>query len=92
MGWPIHSRSIAQTAGGWLDSTTLNGAQGSPGIKRRSAATDHWHRMENDPGRPYVFRDAVVLLDDFFDEVERVLRERGIKTTVVTVEERGKRK
>ena len=51
-----------------------------------------WHGTENDPGRPYVFRDAVTLIDDFFNEVERALRERGIKTTVVTVEEKGKRK
>ena len=63
-----------------------------PRIKRRSAAADHWHRTENDPGRPYVFRDAVTLIDNFFDEVERVLRERRIKTTVVRVEEKGKRK
>jgi hypothetical protein len=67
-------------------------AGGGPRIKRRSAATDHWHRTENDPGRPYVFRGAVTLIDDFFDEVERVLRERGIKTTVVRVGEKGKRK
>jgi len=46
----------------------------------------------DDPGRPYVFRDAVTLIDDFFDEVERVLRKRGIKTTVVRVEAKGKRK
>ena len=70
-----------------------HGAQGGGSrIMRRSAATDHWHRTENDPGRPYVFRDAVTLIDDFFNEVERALRERGIKTTVVTVEEKGKRK
>jgi hypothetical protein len=68
------------------------GQGGGPRIKRRSAATDHWHRAENDPGRPYVFRNAVTLIDDFFDKVERVLRERGIKTTVVRVEEKGKRK
>jgi hypothetical protein len=37
-------------------------------------------------GRPYEFKDAETLLDDFFDEVERVLRERGIGTTVVQVE------
>lgn len=56
---------------------------GSP--KRR--ATDHWHRTETDPGRPYQFKDAETLIDDFFDEVERVLGERGIGTTVVAVEE-----
>jgi hypothetical protein len=37
-------------------------------------------------GRPYEFKDAETLLDDFFDEVERVLRERGIGTAVIQVE------
>jgi hypothetical protein len=31
--------------------------------------------------------NAETLIDDFFDEVERVLGERGISTTVVGVEE-----
>jgi len=30
------------------------------------------HRSEGDVGRPYEFKDAETLLDDFFDEVERV--------------------
>jgi hypothetical protein len=56
-------------------------------FKRRPKATDHWHQTENDPGRPYEFKDAATLIDDFLDEVERVLSERGIGTTVVKVEE-----
>ena len=56
-------------------------------FKAASSARDHWHRSENDPGRPYAFKDAETLIDDFFDEVERVLGERGIGTTVVDVEE-----
>jgi hypothetical protein len=52
-----------------------------------SPARDHWHRTGRDPGRPYAFKDAETLIDDFFDEVERVLNERGIGTTVVSVEE-----
>jgi len=56
-------------------------------FKAASSASDHWHRSENDPGRPYAFKDAETLIDDFFDEVERVLGERGIGTTVVDVEE-----
>ena len=40
--------------------------------------TDHWHRTMSDPGRPYAFKDAAGLIDDFFDEVERVLTERGV--------------
>ena len=46
--------------------------------KRKALATDHWHRTESDPGRPYAFKNAATLIDDFFDEVERVLTERGI--------------
>jgi hypothetical protein len=40
------------------------------------------HRTEDDPGRPYRFKDAETLIDDFFDEVERVLRDRGIGVQV----------
>jgi hypothetical protein len=56
-------------------------------FKRRPSATDHWHRTEYDPGRPYEFRDAATLIDDFLDEVERVLSERGVGTTIIRVEE-----
>lgn len=59
---------------------------GSP-YKSRHVASDHWHQTENDPGRPYAFRDAETLIDDFFDAAERVLSERGIAMTVTKVEE-----
>jgi hypothetical protein len=39
-----------------------------------------------------VFKDAATLIDDFFDEAERVLGERGIGMAVVEVEEIGKPK
>jgi len=52
--------------------------------KHRPRENDHWHRTEKDPGRPYLFTDAVTLVDDFFDEVKRVLGERGISMTVVS--------
>ena len=55
--------------------------------RRRQAASDHWHRTEKDPGRPYRFRGAEALLDDFFGEVERVLHERGIGPTVLGEED-----
>jgi hypothetical protein len=45
---------------------------------RRSQAHDHWHRSENDPGRPYVFTTAMQLLEDFWREVKRAADERGI--------------
>lgn len=57
-------------------------------IKRRPDARDHWHRTETDTGRPYAFKDANTLLQDFFREVRRVLADRGIPETVVRVEER----
>jgi hypothetical protein len=54
-------------------------------FKKRPSTKDHWHRTETDEGRPYAFKDAETLLDDFFDEVERVLTERGIPFEVVGV-------
>ncbi len=57
-------------------------------FKPASQVSDHWHRTEHDPGRPYGFKDAESLIEDFFDEVERVLGERGVRTAVIKVEER----
>jgi hypothetical protein len=57
-------------------------------FRRRSSASDHWHRTESDPGKPYVFKNADALLQDFFREVRRVLSERGISEMVVRVEEK----
>lgn len=61
-------------------------------FKRRGMFTDHWHTTDKDPGRPYVFEDAETLIDDFFDEVERVLRERGVGLHVIREEERKRSK
>jgi hypothetical protein len=76
------------------DGTRLVGFDNAHGVavagsryKQRPQAIDHWHRTEGDEGRPYEFKDAATLLDNFFDEVERVLRERGVGVTVVAVEE-----
>jgi hypothetical protein len=55
-------------------------------FKRRAATTDHWHRTAEDPGRPYHFKDAEALIDDFFNEVERVLRDRGVGLEVIQTE------
>lgn len=38
-------------------------------------AFDHKHRHVSDKGVPYEFRNAQQLLVDFFDEVDRVLKE-----------------
>lgn len=55
-------------------------------FKRRGKAIDHWHRTEKDRGRPYEFKDAETLIDDFFDEVERVLSERRVGLRIVDEE------
>lgn len=62
----------------------------SANFKPRGTTTDHWHRTADDPGRPYVFRGAEALLDDFFHEVERALRERGIDPQVIADSEKTK--
>jgi hypothetical protein len=59
-------------------------------LKQRPHASDHWHRAEGDAGRPYAFKDADTLLQDFFREVRRVLTDRGVSETVVSVEEEGR--
>jgi hypothetical protein len=60
-------------------------------FRKRPQANDHWHRTEHDPGRPYAFKDVETLIDDFFNEVDRVLAEHGIAATVIEVEESGGR-
>jgi hypothetical protein len=53
------------------------------GCKAKPAAHDHWHRTETDPGRPYEFRSALQLVQDFLDEVERILRGRGVSAVMI---------
>ena len=36
---------------------------------------DHWHRTTGDVGVPYAFETAHRLLEDFFAEVDRVIKE-----------------
>ena len=81
------------------DGTRLLGFDNAHGVaaagsrfKRPPDAHDHWHRTETDPGRPYAFKDAETLIDDFFGEVERVCAERGISSEVIEVEERRRLK
>jgi len=45
--------------------------------RRSSAAQDHLHR--EDVVRPYAYRDADSLLDDFWREVDAFLKKRGIE-------------
>jgi hypothetical protein len=58
------------------------------GRKKLPTAADHCHRTENDAGRPYKFIDVETLLNDFFDEVERIPTELSVPLQVVT--DRGK--
>ena len=55
-------------------------------FKRQQATNDHWHRTSNDPGRPYQFKDAASLIEDFFKQVEQVLRSRGTGSLVIKAE------
>ena len=48
---------------------------GGPGGKG-PRASDHKHRLRTI--RPYEYRDAASLLEDFWSEVDAVLREKGV--------------
>ena len=59
---------------------------------KRQPEADHWHRTENDPGRPLcVHPTRPLLLFDFFAEVERILTGRDVPLNVVRMEETRKR-
>jgi hypothetical protein len=60
-------------------------------FSEQPAAADHWHRTENDEGRPYAFTTAATLIFDFFAEVGRVLTARGIPVDVVKTGETPRR-
>ena len=45
--------------------------------ERRAAPLDHRHRLG--VVKPYRYRDAVQLLDDFWEMVDQVLKERGAR-------------
>lgn len=45
---------------------------------RGQEAFDHWHRTARDKGQPYQFSTATQLLADFWQEVKRIMQERGI--------------
>jgi hypothetical protein len=92
MGAPIISFTLHAPDGTRLvgfDNAHSVPARGSR-FKHRPEASDHWHRTESDPGRPYAFKDADILLQDFFREVRTILADRGIPETVVKVEDERK--
>lgn len=50
---------------------------------------DHWHRTGKDKGRPYEFRSAYQLVQDFLDEVERILKVRGVSAVMIDQEDQA---
>lgn len=74
-----------------FDNAHAVSAPGSMFVARPETA-DHWHRTEKDEGRPYGFKDAETLIEDFFDEVERVLTERKVPLDVVAVADRRRQR
>ena len=58
-------------------------------FNKRHIVADHWHRSGDDPGRPYAFKNAAGLIEDFLDEVKRVLESFGIPVEIVGVSEEG---
>ena len=56
--------------------------------RAKAAAHDHWHRTETDKGRPYEFRSTLQLVQDFLDEVERILGERGVSAVMIGAKDR----
>ncbi len=56
--------------------------------KAKPVANDHWHRTEKDKGRPYEFRSALRLVQDFLGEVERILGERGVSAVMIGAKDR----
>jgi hypothetical protein len=46
--------------------------------RKKSKRQDHKHRLRTI--KPYEYKNAVKLLEDFWTEVDAVLRERGVKT------------
>jgi hypothetical protein len=44
--------------------------------KRRTGASDHVHK--GGKPKPYAYRDAVALLEDFWGDVYKILKEEGV--------------
>jgi hypothetical protein len=55
----------------------IYGLDNAHGIRRSRVEFDHRHVYRGRRIVAYVYRGPVVLLEDFYREVERILRERG---------------
>ncbi len=60
--------------------------RGGRHVRRRQEA-DHWHRTTGDRGRPYAFISVERLLEDFFREAERILKDQGVAFEIVDEKE-----
>ena len=58
------------------------------GFTKKSKTNDHWHRDQTDRGRPYAYKDAATLLEDFQIEVERTLADLGVSSDVIEADDR----
>jgi hypothetical protein len=56
----------------------IYGLDNAHGVRRRRPEFDHRHVYGGGRLLPYVYRGPVQLLEDFYAEVERILRERGV--------------
>ncbi|HZU89058.1 MAG TPA: DUF6516 family protein, partial [Stellaceae bacterium] len=55
----------------------IYGLDNAHGVRRRRPEFDHRHVYGGRRLVPYTYRGPVQLLEDFYAEVERILRERG---------------
>lgn len=69
----LHDRSDERPAG--FDNAHAVAGRRGPGSRKRTAF-DHKHRLRTI--RPYDYEDAGTLLQDFWAEVDAVLREKGV--------------
>jgi hypothetical protein len=58
--------------------TRIYGLDNAHAVGRRRAGFDHRHVYGRSRVAPYIYRGPVELLEDFYREVERILRERGV--------------
>ena len=61
-----------------VEGRRIYGLDNAHGMRRRRVEFDHRHVYGGRRLVPYAYRGPVQLLADFYAEVERILRERGI--------------
>ena len=57
----------------------IYGIDNAHGVGRRPPDFDHRHVYGTRKAVPYAYRGHVGLLEDFYREVERILKERGVR-------------